>query len=52
MNPEVSKYMSELGKKSAASLTKEQRTERAKKAIKTRWANKKKKDAEDEKSPD
>lgn len=44
MNPEISKYMSQLGKKSAASLTPEQRTERAKKAIKTRWDKKKKAD--------
>lgn len=40
---EVKKYLSELGKKggkrSLKTMTKEQRVERAKKAIKTRWEN-------------
>ena len=42
MKPEVKKYMSELGKKSAAKLTPEQRKERARKAINARWDKKKK----------
>jgi len=33
----VAKYMSGLGKKSAESLTKEQRSERARKAVQARW---------------
>ena len=37
MNEEVRKYMSGLGKKSAAKFTPEQRKERAQKAIKARW---------------
>ena len=43
MTPEqiVKDYMSKLGKKSAEKLTKEQRVERAKKAIKARWDKKK-----------
>jgi len=38
MNKEVKKYMSELGRKSAASLKSEQRIERARKAVLARWA--------------
>ena len=33
--------MSALGKKSAAKLTKKQRSERARKAVKARWAKEK-----------
>jgi hypothetical protein len=35
---EIAKVMSELGKRSAKSLTPEQRKERATKAVMTRWA--------------
>lgn len=38
---DLSAVMSALGKKSAASMTKEQRQERARKAIRARWDNKK-----------
>lgn len=37
MNKEIKKYMSGLGKLSASKLTPEQRKERAKKAVMTRW---------------
>jgi hypothetical protein len=37
MNEEIRKYMSELGKKSAARLTPKQRKARAKKAANSRW---------------
>lgn len=36
ITPELKKYFSDLGKKSAAKLTKEQRIDRAKKAVKAR----------------
>ena len=44
MNPEISKYMSKLGKKSAAKLTAKQRKERATKAINARWDKQRKED--------
>ena len=50
MNPEVSKYMSQLGKKSAAKLSPEERKEKARKAIKARWDKQKQK--KDEKAPE
>lgn len=40
VNKAVSKYMSSLGKKSAQSLTPEQRKERASQAAKKRWKDK------------
>lgn len=39
MTPELRKYFSELGKKSANNMTPEQRKERAKKAVEKRWEN-------------
>jgi hypothetical protein len=42
---DISKVMSELGKRSAKKLTKEQRSERAKKAINARWEKQRAKQA-------
>jgi hypothetical protein len=38
MHEEVRKHMSMLGKRAAANMTAAQRTERARKAVTTRWA--------------
>ena len=39
MNKDIKKYFSDMGKKSASNMTKEQRSERAKKAVAKRWEN-------------
>jgi hypothetical protein len=39
MHKEIHKYFSELGKRSIKTMTPEQRSERAKKAVAKRWEN-------------